>query len=44
MLVGGYADAGCAQDHLASHSTRTFPNDFDLVPLEGADQFPVNFP
>jgi hypothetical protein len=29
-----------AQYQLASHSARTFPNDFDVVPIE---ESPINF-
>jgi len=42
MLIRGYADVGLAQYHLASYYSRTFPNDFDLVPIAGTERFPVN--
>jgi hypothetical protein len=42
MLARGYADVGLTQYHLISYWTRTFPNHFELVPIAGADRFPVN--
>jgi hypothetical protein len=42
MLARGYADVGLTQYHLISYWTRTFPNHFELVPITGADRFPVN--
>lgn len=41
MLARGYADVGLAQYHLISYWTRTFPNHFELVPIAGAERFPV---
>jgi len=42
MLVRSYADVGFVQYHLASYYTRTFPDDFELVPIAEAERFPVN--
>src|SRR5215475_1142716 len=41
MLARGYADVGLTQYHLISYWTRTFPNHFELVPIAGAERFPV---
>lgn len=41
MLARGYADVGLTQYHLISHWARTFPNHFELVPIAGAERFPV---
>jgi hypothetical protein len=41
MIARGYADVGLTQYHLISYWARTFPNHFELVPIEGADRFPV---
>ena len=37
-----YADVGLTQYHLISYWVRTFPNHFELVPIAGAERFPVN--
>jgi hypothetical protein len=42
MLARGYADVGLTQYHLISYWARTFPNHFELVPIAGAERFPVN--
>jgi len=41
MIARGYADVGLTQYHLISYWVRTFPNHFELVPIAGAEQFPV---
>ena len=41
MIVRGYADVGLTQYHLISYWARTFPNHFELVPIAGAERFPV---
>jgi hypothetical protein len=41
MLARGYADVGLTQYHLISYWARTFPNHFELVPIAGAERFPV---
>jgi len=41
MIARGYADVGLTQYHLISFWVRTFPNHFELVPIEGAERFPV---
>ncbi len=41
MIARGYADVGLAQYHLVSYWTRVFPNHFELVPIVGAERFPV---
>jgi hypothetical protein len=41
MLARGYADVGLTQYHLISYWARTFPNLFQLVPIAGAERFPV---
>src|SRR5262249_35869881 len=41
MIARGYADVGLTQYHLISYWVRTFPNHFELVPIEGAERFPV---
>src|SRR5712691_4364662 len=41
MIARGYADVGLSQYHLISYWTRTFPNHFELVPIAGAERFPV---
>src|SRR5262249_25215844 len=41
MLARGYADVGLTQYHLISYWTRTFPDQFELVAIAGAEQFPV---
>jgi hypothetical protein len=41
MIARGYADVGLTQYHLISFWVRTFPNHFELVPVEGAEPFPV---
>ena len=33
-------DVGLTQYHLVSYWVRTFPNDFELVPIDGVDRFP----
>jgi len=42
MIARGYADVGLSQYHLVSYWVRTFPDHFDLVPITGAERFPVN--
>jgi len=41
MIARGYADVGLTQYHLISYWTRIFPNHFELVPIAGAERFPV---
>ena len=41
MLARGYADVGLTQYHLISYWARTFPDLFELVPIAGAERFPV---
>jgi len=41
MIARGYADVGLTQYHLISYWVRTFPNHFELVPIERAEGFPV---
>jgi hypothetical protein len=41
MIARGYADVGLTQYHLISYWVRTFPNHFELVPIAGAERFPV---
>src|SRR5215467_6580572 len=41
-LARGYADVGLTQYHLISYWARTFPNHFQLVPISGAERFPVS--
>jgi Bacterial extracellular solute-binding protein len=41
MIARGYADVGLTQYHLISYWVRTFPNHFELVPIMGAERFPV---
>jgi extracellular solute-binding protein len=41
MIARGYADVGLTQYHLISYWVRTFPNHFELVPIVGAERFPV---
>src|SRR5262245_38249383 len=41
MIARGYADVGLTQYHLISYWARTFPNHFELVPILGAERFPV---
>jgi hypothetical protein len=41
MIARGYADVGLTQYHLISFWVRTFPKHFELVPIEGAERFPV---
>jgi molybdate-binding protein len=41
MIARGYADVGLSQYHLVSHWARTFPGCFELVPIEGAERFPL---
>jgi hypothetical protein len=40
-LARGYADVGVTQYHLISYWVRTFPNHFELVPIMGAERFPL---
>jgi len=40
-LARGYADVGLTQYHLISYWVRTFPNHFELVPITGAERFPL---
>ena len=37
----GYADVGLSHYHLISYWVRTFPNHFELVPITGAERFPL---
>jgi hypothetical protein len=41
-VARGYADIGLTQYHLISYWVRTFPNQFELVPIAGAERFPVS--
>jgi len=41
MIARGYAEVGLTQYHLISYWVRTFPNHFELVPIEGAERFSV---
>ena len=41
MIARGYADVGLTQYHLISYWVRTFPNHFELVPIAGAERYPV---
>ena len=41
MLARGYADVGLTQYHLISYWARIFPGHFELVPIAGAERFPV---
>jgi len=41
MVARGYADVGLTHYHLASYWTRSFPALFALVPIPGAERFPV---
>jgi hypothetical protein len=41
MIARGYADVGLTQYHLISYWVRTFPHHFELVPIAGAERFPV---
>jgi Bacterial extracellular solute-binding protein len=41
MLARGYADVGLTQYHLISYWARIFPDHFELVPIAGAERFPV---
>src|ERR1700719_586455 len=41
MIACGYAEVGLTQYHLISYWVRTFPNHFELVPIEGAERFSV---
>jgi hypothetical protein len=41
-VARGYADVGLTQYHLISYWVRTFPNHFELVPIAGAERFPVS--
>jgi len=41
MIARGYADVGLTQYHLISYWTRIFPDHFELVPIAGAERFPV---
>jgi hypothetical protein len=41
MIARGYADVGLTQYHLISFWARTFPNHFELVPIAGAERYPV---
>jgi len=40
-LARGYADVGLTQYHLISYWARTFPAHFELIPITGAERFPV---
>ncbi len=40
-LARGYADVGLTQHHLISYWVRTFPSHFELVPITGAERFPL---
>ncbi len=41
MVARGYADVGLTQYHLISYWARTFPNQFELVPIARAERNPV---
>jgi hypothetical protein len=41
MVARGYADVGLTQYHLISYWARTFPDHFEVVPIEGAERFPL---
>jgi extracellular solute-binding protein len=41
-IARGYADVGLTQYHLISYWVRTFPNEFELIPIAGAERFPVS--
>jgi len=41
-VARGYADVGLSQYHLVSYWTRTFPDLFELVPITGAERFPLS--
>ena len=41
MLARGYVDVGLTQYHLISYWARIFPGHFELVPIAGAERFPV---
>ena len=41
MIARGYADVGLTQYHLISYWVRTFPDHFAMVPIAGAERFPV---
>jgi hypothetical protein len=41
MVARGYADVALTQYHLISYWTRIFPNHFELVPIAGAERFPM---
>ena len=41
MVARGYADVGLTQHHLISYWVRTFPRQFELVPIAGAERFPA---
>jgi hypothetical protein len=41
MLARGYADVGLTQYHLISYWARIFPDHFELLPIAGAERFPV---
>jgi hypothetical protein len=41
MIARGYADVGLTQYHLISFWARTFPSHFELVPIAGAERYPV---
>jgi len=40
-VARGYADVGLTQYHLISYWVRTFPDHFELIPIAGAERFPV---
>jgi len=40
-IARGYADVGLTQYHLISYWVRTFPDHFELIPIVGAERFPV---
>jgi len=42
MIARDYADVGLSQYHLVSHWVRTFPDRFELVPIEGTERFPLS--
>ena len=39
MVARGYADVALTQYQLVSYWTRTFPNQFELVPIEDAEKY-----
>ncbi|QEZ48784.1 substrate-binding domain-containing protein [Cupriavidus oxalaticus] len=42
MVAEGYADVAITQFHLVTYFQRTFPSQFDVVPIAGAERFGSN--